>query len=210
VTIDGGPPRLQDDFLAWTQEARERATESAAHYPEEVRGFVFEMLITAAMSEFGVKEPLNRDWAHSSYRELVLSLGTVRTAPLILPDPYELMEARNCFGNAFEMATDYEDLTYVEGYARTSHIIVNHAWLEDRNGRIIDPTWQDRLIDHGGQATYAGIKFSLDVVMRRALETESISVLHNDWMLGTTALEYGFVMSDGVAVADIKTPRRRI
>lgn len=57
------------------------------------------------------------------------------------------MPLKFCFRNAFEVATSHEDLRYAEGYAllvlgNGEQLWVHHAWVVDREGNAIDPTWR--------------------------------------------------------------------
>lgn len=55
------------------------------------------------------------------------------------------MEMGQCYRNAFQLAsTDPENLTYCEGFAMVPDLIpLEHAWVVDKKGRVIDPTWSD-------------------------------------------------------------------
>ncbi|WP_313555830.1 hypothetical protein [Agrobacterium cavarae] len=63
---------------------------------------------------------------------------------------------RDCFNNATAYAVVRDDVLYAEGYAVGPELVmpVQHAWLVDRKGQVIDPTW----IDVGDHA-YFGIAF---------------------------------------------------
>ena len=47
---------------------------------------------------------------------------------------------KRCFDNAFRIALKNASLKYCEGFA-CSIIPVEHAWLVDQDGSVIDPTW---------------------------------------------------------------------
>lgn len=70
---------------------------------------------------------------------------------------------RHCFANAAKLASERDDVFYAEGYAFNGKIPIpmQHAWLVDRNGCPIDPTWEQSP-DH----IYFGIVF------RKAFITE--------------------------------------
>lgn len=71
-----------------------------------------------------------------------------------LPEEYGLMEAKNCYNNAFILAAANPELTYVEGYAYSGILPIHHAWVVDAEGRVIDPTWIDPV-----NCTYFGVGF---------------------------------------------------
>jgi hypothetical protein len=59
---------------------------------------------------------------------------------------------RECFANAIHLAIQYDDLTYVEGYALDEFMAIHHAWLVRPDGRVLDPTWGYRR-----DAVYVGV-----------------------------------------------------
>lgn len=69
--------------------------------------------------------------------------------------------ARDCFNNATAYAAVRDDVLYAEGYALEPELMlpVQHSWLVDRDGKVIDPTWKDTR-DHA----YFGIAFKRDFV----------------------------------------------
>jgi hypothetical protein len=57
------------------------------------------------------------------------------------PDSFKgrRMKIKECFRNAALQAMRHPELTYVEGYVE--YIIpIEHAWLVDKTGRVIEPT----------------------------------------------------------------------
>jgi len=50
--------------------------------------------------------------------------------------------SRMCFMNAAQLALADERLTYVEGFAHSGLIPVEHAWVVDADGKLIDNTWR--------------------------------------------------------------------
>lgn len=71
-------------------------------------------------------------------------------------------EPKECFANAFWLASGNPELTYVEGYA--CHIIpTHHAWCVDNQGNVIDPTpsWHDNHEEYG-TPVYFGVPVSID------------------------------------------------
>jgi hypothetical protein len=67
-----------------------------------------------------------------------------------------------CFKNAFRLAMQRPEFTYVEGYAM-SVVPMHHAWCVDRTGRVVDPTW--RCNEHVTHDIYWGVAFNFDYVL---------------------------------------------
>lgn len=82
---------------------------------------------------------------------------------------------RNCFANALAYAVDRSDVYYVEGYAvdRQLGIPMEHAWLVDNRGSVIDPTWDDP-----EENDYFGIAFKREFVVKFAGVTDGEPFLH--------------------------------
>ncbi|MFB2561571.1 hypothetical protein [Rhizobium sp. IMFF44] len=87
-----------------------------------------------------------------------------REFPVIAPKPgwLRMGERRNCFNTATAYAVTRNDIFYVEGYALEPElpIPVQHGWLVDTNGRVIDVTYDDTT-DH----VYFGIALKRDFVI---------------------------------------------
>lgn len=100
------------------------------------------------------------DGAH--YRNMydfVLREGTMFT-PAPLPAGVPQAIPRHCFHNSI-MLSVVRGLPYVEGFAINPAIgmPVQHAWNLDDRGRVIDCTWNDRLVPPSARA-YMGVRFS--------------------------------------------------
>lgn len=79
-----------------------------------------------------------------------------------------------CFLNAYKLAEKYPDLKYVEGYAKAETVCPGlHAWVVDRNGNVIDPTWQNTGVE------YYGVTFSMDYVRRILNQKKEYGVIDN-------------------------------
>lgn len=86
-------------------------------------------------------------------------------------------EAKMCFMNAAQAALEYpDDLTYVEGYAfaKEGWFPMEHAWLIDKKGNIIDKTWPEGY-------NYYGIPFSNEDLRAILLMSESYGILDKLW-----------------------------
>jgi len=88
------------------------------------------------------------------------------------PDTYKGPRGQQgaCYMNAGRMVLNSsadEGLTYVEGYMTVYGIPIEHAWVVDKSGAVIDPTIKP---DDNGHA-YFGVPFTTDYVRETALRT---------------------------------------
>ena len=124
----------------------------------------------------------------SRYRgpeDLLLKRGKVyRPSDPVQPHdfPPEVCVERECFSNSLKIAAlqyGTEDLTYVEGYAASGNvgIPVHHAWLVDKDGHVIDPTWQG---ERRG-AVYVGIPFTADFIRKEAMRRGTDTIIDHDF-----------------------------
>lgn len=91
----------------------------------------------------------------------IIRYGNVFQTIAESPEWLRIGQARDCFNNATAYAVVRDDVFYAEGYALEPELPlpVQHAWLVDREGKVIDPTWKDTR-DHA----YFGIAFNQDFV----------------------------------------------
>jgi hypothetical protein len=122
------------------------------------------------------------------YYQLVRQNGRLWEAQA-LPAEYKRMTVKECFSNAMHLALDDPDLTYVEGYAQSPMIPTNHAWVVDRDGYVIDPTW-----DSPETNGYFGIAFDTEFALRLVEQQGYYGLLGNDWLNKTQMLTHGLVM----------------
>lgn len=67
------------------------------------------------------------------------------------------MKERFCYYNAARLALRRNDWTYVEGtatHASFGYMAIEHAWIVDATGRVIDPTWK-----YDPARLYVGVPF---------------------------------------------------
>ena len=102
---------------------------------------------------------------------------------------------------------DFDHLTYCEGFAQTTTLIVRHAWLELDDGTIVDPTWA-RLPKavRGTRATFWGLRFTTDFLRLRSEETGYTSIFDSEYLLdkplGFRSLRRGLTLGDDGIVID--------
>lgn len=184
------------DGLADLVKVRTRALDEAARYDDDVREFMEHVLLYRNMN---VQTP--DDWAHRNYYDMVatLSPGPKRVA-LTLPEGYEVMEPQQCFRNAWNLVMDDPTLLYCEGFAQARGLVLEHAWVEDEHGTIIDPTWTNLTDDDLTHATYLGIRMSAELEMRLSARLGWASWMNADMENDNKLLQYGFKMHDGIAI----------
>ena len=81
------------------------------------------------------QEPVRRKFIELSDEFSVLNVAE----SLKLSRKYRC-EIKNCYSNCLRIATRDSGYQYVEGYGM-SVIPIEHAWLVNENGEVIDPTW---------------------------------------------------------------------
>lgn len=79
-------------------------------------------------------------------------------------------EAKMCFSNAGSRVIEDDKLTYVEGFATSFGVPIEHAWMVDEDGIVIDPTWWLSERDTEPHEYY-GVAFSTEYLKERILET---------------------------------------
>jgi hypothetical protein len=92
-------------------------------------------------------------------------------------------EPKACFKNATHHALLDSRLTYVEGYIDMYGVPIEHAWLADADGFVIDPTivnGQDRISE------YFGVPFITDYV-EKAVRLNKVYGLLDYFFAGKTA-----------------------
>lgn len=184
------------DLRTMTRAAQARSKD----YPVDVQDFVYNLLLEEALVVTSSELTLN--WPYRSYQELVLKHGEVRSAPPQTDEFLEIMEPRQCYWNAYTTVMEYREYTYVEGYAQMMFMPVQHAWLEDPDGQVIDPTWAGLEMAKHGRATYAGIRFSSEFVLTHAARTGWTGILAADWRENHRILRDGLVFDDaGTAIS---------
>jgi len=86
--------------------------------------------------------------------------------PAPLPKGIPHGDVNNCFKNAFVLAVKNKTrYLYCEGFASSGLIPLIHAWVVDRKGRVIDPTWCPDGTNN--KMEYYGIPFDWDYVTRQ-------------------------------------------
>lgn len=113
--------------------------------------------------------------------------------------------SRKCYENALKYA-EAKGLRYAEGYGLSGTLLkggcvfpVEHAWCVDRDGRAVDPTWEEP-----EASFYMGIEFDVWQVWRRVSQTGTFGMFHK----GPTGAEDVQFMQSLAPHLDLR-PRRR-
>lgn len=103
--------------------------------------------------------------------------------------------AKQCYKNATQVMLNRDDVFYAEGFAidLDMPIPLEHAWLVDANGHVIDPTW-DRAEDH----LYFGVVFERDAIQSAMVSNGGDAGILTDYKLmrrlGSTADNFSRIL----------------
>lgn len=171
------------------------ADELASTYDPEVQGFISHLALSSKM----VNQAPD-DWYYRNYYDLVLrEAAEPRIQEVTLPDYYEPMEPRQCFYNSWCLVQETPGLVYVEGFAQCRGIPVEHAWVEEVDGSIIDTTWA-AITDPGDEAIYFGVRFTSEMAVKLSLQTGWSSILQGDNYADNQILRRGLKMHERLAI----------
>lgn len=111
--------------------------------------------------------------AQAPFGQFMLDYGSYHVAAPLPARMKSLMPTR-CYSNAQRavvsaVSAGRKPLTYAEGYACSGGLAVSvpmqHAWLIDDEGRVVDQTWRSP-----ETSTYFGVTFTTEYVMAKAEE----------------------------------------
>lgn len=148
--------------------------------------------------------------AKSVFREMIASMRAMRMVPLhyraIDRYGHEMpmvqghplagtMTAKECFRNAFIVSQEHKGMTYCEGIACSPRlgIPIDHAWVVDESGSVIDPTWKH------ADASYYGFYMVQDDTDHCMLESGVYGILPSI-----------FAWSRGMSIHDTEATLRRM
>jgi DNA topoisomerase-1 len=172
-------PRDEAGRFASTGSGGMGRVERGADTPDK-KALVDQLAVMRDMIEKNFKQ---EGWKHGSIQGMVIEEGQWDN-PQPLPKGVRRGTMKQCFQNAYQLATRDSEYTYVEGYAMTKGIplAIEHAWVVDKAGNVVDNTW-----DTPGTA-YLGIHFDTSFVEQQAAKTGVYGVLGGYHMEATREL----------------------
>lgn len=131
-------------------------------------------------------------WKYSCFEELILNRGSLFDK-MNDRDPLSCSGQKGlCYYNCLQaINSHYARYSYCEGFAvnRELNFVYYHAWLCDRLGAVVDPTWDD------GSAYY-GIIFDnswvLDLISSRSHRHSFFGVIESNYLDEINFLQSGF------------------
>lgn len=122
---------------------------------------------------------------YGSYEELVLIEGHHMEQLLPIPDVQRGVMGE-CYRNSQLFVMDNSEFTYCEGWAISARLPIplQHAWVIDGDGKVIDPTWDD-------EAHYYGIPFETEFLVDFTLNVGYYGILGNDYLNDCALLRWG-------------------
>lgn len=82
---------------------------------------------------------------------------------------------QSCYANAGRLALEGDGLTYVEGYVTFAGIPIEHAWVIDGDGNVIEPTLKPE-----GVVGYYGVAFDTNFLRLTVLRTKMWGIICPD------------------------------
>lgn len=89
-----------------------------------------------------------------------------------------------CYQNVYRLVNDTPGRLYVEGYATTGIMPVNHAWVgQPKSGTVLDNTWQPRRLGQSDPRfwEYLGIAFDFLWVMGQVMRMGRYGSIIDNW-----------------------------
>lgn len=124
---------------------------------------------------------------YGSHEAFVLAEG--RPMEHLRPVPnIERGELGQCYRNSLLFVTDNgREFSYCEGWAYSTRLPIplQHAWVLNSEGKVIDPTWSDE------EVYYYGVEFDFKFVAEFCINVGYYGILGNDYLNDCSLLRWG-------------------
>jgi hypothetical protein len=120
-----------------------------------------------------LKDQISGGNAPLNFERWLLEHGEAMGPNIKRPKGVRLMQKKQCYGNSARSVMHYDvdptEWFYCEGYAvsETLGLPLEHAWLANRKGEVIDRTWRKET----GECAYYGIPFTPAYLLRTLSRT---------------------------------------
>ena len=143
-------------------------------------------------------------YRYANTYDMLADLATPVVADIRTDDAFgDLAQLQHCFLNCWNIVNDFTGYTYCEGLALRMGVWIDHAWVIDEQGTIIDPTWS--LLESSREdqrAIYQGIPFADEFLFRHGIERGWVAFISSDWRWDHPALKRGFIFDDAGRACD--------
>lgn len=133
---------------------------------------IIAMRVAGVVGREGVPTPEVKD----VYGGIVYLYGTLKKG-IKRPKKYRKMPFKRCYGNSMDLASMYAGLTYTEGFALGHSIPVEHAWVQNQKGEVIDATWED-----AQDCWFFGVELPLYDVVKWCMSNEQDGIFGSLWL----------------------------
>jgi hypothetical protein len=109
--------------------------------------------------------------------------------PTPLPDDIERGTMKECYRNVTLLVMEHPELTFVEGFGTTKQtggIAFLHAWAVTKDGKVVDPTW-----DNPEDNTYFGVKYDRAKYLKHIYKAKFYGVMSSDFKVTQRMIDTG-------------------
>lgn len=103
------------------------------------------------------------------------------------PAMYGRGTPRECYKNASLLVVGNKDLTYAEGWGIPKNgLAFMHAWAVDKQGKVVDNTWED-----SANVKYFGVKYDREKYLKALYRKKVYGVLGGEFDFARHVIETG-------------------